>query len=179
MRFCIISVYVSYFFLLYVVLSFFFFFQAEDGIRDVAVTGVQTCALPISSRLAAIGIFLLALLAPGARSQVHGAGRSAVVQGTVSDSELSPLKDADVSLESADHAHKFVTRSDAHGRYLFAGVPPGSYTLHGSKTGYLEGDHRPFVLSADESKIVDVRLSKAGSASAATQAFSEIGRAHV
>src|SRR5216684_7815420 len=28
---------------------FFFFFQAEDGIRDVAVTGVQTCALPISA----------------------------------------------------------------------------------------------------------------------------------
>src|SRR5256884_3884823 len=27
-----------------------FFFQAEDGIRDVAVTGVQTCALPISWR---------------------------------------------------------------------------------------------------------------------------------
>src|SRR5687768_17707616 len=25
----------------------YFFFQAEDGIRDVAVTGVQTCALPI------------------------------------------------------------------------------------------------------------------------------------
>src|SRR2546426_1583866 len=30
------------------VLSFFFFFQAEDGIRDYKVTGVQTCALPIS-----------------------------------------------------------------------------------------------------------------------------------
>src|SRR3989339_887744 len=30
--------------------SFFFFFQAEDGIRDWSVTGVQTCALPISSR---------------------------------------------------------------------------------------------------------------------------------
>src|SRR5258706_4042988 len=30
------------------VLSFFFFFQAEDGIRDWSVTGVQTCALPIS-----------------------------------------------------------------------------------------------------------------------------------
>src|SRR3712207_8123906 len=27
----------------------FFFFQAEDGIRDIGVTGVQTCALPISS----------------------------------------------------------------------------------------------------------------------------------
>src|SRR3989449_6352994 len=30
-----------------VMLITFFFFQAEDGIRDVAVTGVQTCALPI------------------------------------------------------------------------------------------------------------------------------------
>src|SRR5208282_26138 len=29
---------------------FFFFFQAEDGIRDATVTGVQTCALPISAR---------------------------------------------------------------------------------------------------------------------------------
>src|SRR5256884_5478178 len=29
-------------------LIFVFFFQAEDGIRDVAVTGVQTCALPIA-----------------------------------------------------------------------------------------------------------------------------------
>src|SRR5438094_10178981 len=31
---------------------FFFFFQAEDGIRDRTVTGVQTCALPISERVA-------------------------------------------------------------------------------------------------------------------------------
>src|SRR2546422_477519 len=34
--------------------SYFFFFQAEDGIRDVAVTGVQTCALPISLALIAV-----------------------------------------------------------------------------------------------------------------------------
>ena len=31
--------------------NFFFFFQAEDGIRDIGVTGVQTCALPISHEL--------------------------------------------------------------------------------------------------------------------------------
>src|SRR5258706_5913835 len=31
-------------------LCFFFFFQAEDGIRDWSVTGVQTCALPIFSQ---------------------------------------------------------------------------------------------------------------------------------
>src|SRR5215510_14160809 len=34
---------------------FFFFFQAEDGIRDGHVTGVQTCALPISAILKAAG----------------------------------------------------------------------------------------------------------------------------
>src|SRR5260221_8923666 len=33
----------------YINISFFFFFQAEDGIRDHCVTGVQTCALPISN----------------------------------------------------------------------------------------------------------------------------------
>src|SRR2546430_5696360 len=34
---------------LIVAVRFVFFFQAEDGIRDLTVTGVQTCALPISS----------------------------------------------------------------------------------------------------------------------------------
>src|SRR2546425_4654996 len=33
----------------------FFFFQAEDGIRDKLVTGVQTCALPISRRARHVG----------------------------------------------------------------------------------------------------------------------------
>src|SRR5260370_1825607 len=35
---------------LLVVCTYIFFFQAEDGIRDSSVTGVQTCALPIWSR---------------------------------------------------------------------------------------------------------------------------------
>src|SRR5256885_13319822 len=38
---------VAVFYRVYVV-DVFFFFQAEDGIRDYKVTGVQTCALPIS-----------------------------------------------------------------------------------------------------------------------------------
>src|SRR2546430_10702831 len=33
-------------------MTLFFFFQAEDGIRDLTVTGVQTCALPICARSA-------------------------------------------------------------------------------------------------------------------------------
>src|SRR3989449_7835013 len=42
----------------------FFFFQAEDGIRDVAVTGVQTCALPILLALAMAQVILAERLAP-------------------------------------------------------------------------------------------------------------------
>src|SRR2546430_4452522 len=34
----------------------FFFFQAEDGIRDLTVTGVQTCALPISMFKSCFGV---------------------------------------------------------------------------------------------------------------------------
>src|SRR3712207_7140178 len=34
----------------------FFFFQAEDGIRDIGVTGVQTCALPICAENAGVRV---------------------------------------------------------------------------------------------------------------------------
>src|SRR5690554_7055274 len=35
----------------------FFFFQAEDGIRDADVTGVQTCALPIFEHIQDLGVY--------------------------------------------------------------------------------------------------------------------------
>src|ERR1041385_4865785 len=54
--------------LLVVCCSCFFFFQAEDGIRDVAVTGVQTCALPIC--------FLETQAVPAAVPPRPGAGRT-------------------------------------------------------------------------------------------------------
>src|SRR3712207_7386066 len=70
----------------------FFFFQAEDGIRDIGVTGVQTCALPISSpkrnpgrqvtrvrtsteRIRAIGQKAANAIAPGEGDQVRSEER--------------------------------------------------------------------------------------------------------
>src|SRR5437016_6982437 len=51
-----ISVFFFFFFLLlFLLFFFFFFFQAEDGIRDWSVTGVQTCALPIYPGLGRTG----------------------------------------------------------------------------------------------------------------------------
>src|SRR2546430_7760310 len=54
---------------------FFFFFQAEDGIRDLTVTGVQTCALPIY----AFGEHLVLLLER--RRDLDGAGLHATDRG--------------------------------------------------------------------------------------------------
>src|SRR2546430_8825867 len=59
---------------LYRVIYLFFFFQAEDGIRDLTVTGVQTCALPISPPVA------IAIASPGSRAR--GAGTPAAMRAT-------------------------------------------------------------------------------------------------
>src|SRR5436190_17732885 len=44
---------------------FFFFFQAEDGIRDHCVTGVQTCALPIWEALSYVLSLPISVLVSG------------------------------------------------------------------------------------------------------------------
>src|SRR2546422_6386663 len=54
----------------------FFFFQAEDGIRDVAVTGVQTCALPICGNVLALAPRCCVMVAgnPETRTRLRRAG---------------------------------------------------------------------------------------------------------
>src|SRR5258707_11434626 len=42
----------------------FFFFQAEDGIRDIGVTGVQTCALPIFEQTPGVDVALIDIMMP-------------------------------------------------------------------------------------------------------------------
>src|SRR2546430_12487828 len=56
------------------VVRIFFFFQAEDGIRDLTVTGVQTCALPISRRAQVQGLRAHALPPHPRLPLVHGSG---------------------------------------------------------------------------------------------------------
>src|SRR5262249_59214179 len=67
----------------------FFFFQAEDGIRDWSVTGVQTCALPIWLDVAAViellGEAEIALSDSGAAVE---RGRALITLGTASHCDL-------------------------------------------------------------------------------------------
>src|SRR2546430_14481495 len=62
---------------------FFFFFQAEDGIRDLTVTGVQTCALPISRGGARSGV-----AAGDLRAHLRPAGRLFAAHGRRSVAEI-------------------------------------------------------------------------------------------
>src|SRR5256884_247835 len=78
---------------------YFFFFQAEDGIRDVAVTGVQTCALPISScaRTPAAVSVRTQRVPPGAYTRSRAACRWAALSGSSGNGSAS-LSPAGVAL---------------------------------------------------------------------------------
>src|SRR5207253_7155753 len=73
-----------------------FFFQAEDGIRDGHVTGVQTCALPISGRDSTV---------PGPQGVPGENGRDATISiGTVTSGPASVT----VRVENGAHVLDFV-----------------------------------------------------------------------
>src|SRR2546430_10974869 len=79
--------------------TIFFFFQAEDGIRYLTVTGVQTCALPISG------------LCANAAGDGHGAVWSPTGSGSFSVDHLLPLPGATSSSATAINDAGLVTGS--------------------------------------------------------------------
>src|SRR5438034_8148229 len=89
----------------------FFFFQAEDGIRDHCVTGVQTCALPIS-RLHWIQCLLerRVQFAHPERSSVHGAKNLNIADGI----EPEALRNS----RSEEHTSELQSHSDLVCRLL-------------------------------------------------------------
>src|SRR6266545_6888089 len=79
-------------------LYFFFFFQAEDGIRDKLVTGVQTCALPISLRWIVASLGRTRRSGPGASTSDISDGRNHWLSGRMSGVPLPPY-----AASSLDH----------------------------------------------------------------------------
>src|SRR5256885_14674432 len=94
----------------------FFFFQAEDGIRDYKVTGVQTCALPISNGILGAGAPLACGAALAAKMRGDGdvaisfVGDGASNQGTFLESlNLSAVWDLPVIFVVEDNAYAEAT----------------------------------------------------------------------
>src|SRR5256886_6510582 len=99
---------------------FFFFFQAEDGIRDLTVTGVQTCALPIcdveDNQNKAQHLPLLALEVKGLESQVLNYDRQFPKQADLGDF----IKDMTrVSQQLALHEWKYQPAAPKRGDAYF------------------------------------------------------------
>src|SRR2546429_6969339 len=90
-----------------------FFFQAEDGIRDVAVTGVQTCALPIS--IVDVAATAPAGIAVGLATVVAGIGVPTLWQS-------GRLKGASGALEQLACAVAEIGRASGRGRGEILGV---------------------------------------------------------
>jgi tetratricopeptide (TPR) repeat protein len=126
--------------------------------------------IPIASRVIRIfGVYvaLTALSVVTTHSQNKNSEKSAIVTGTVCDSEHRAVENATVSLESDDHAHKFTVQSDSRGRYRFEAVPAGSYELRAIKSGYAVAKNGPFILHKRESKSLELRLPVEDAASTA------------
>src|SRR6266567_5776791 len=112
---------------------FFFFFQAEDGIRDLTVTGVQTCALPISRSAAELG--RVGQL-PGALAGRHGpalldaVSRSlALGEADLPRVERTPRPPRDTSVEARVERLKAARNGVAQELGLEPGVLCGRSTL--------------------------------------------------
>lgn len=125
-------------------------------------------------RAARAFLALMALLVPASRGQTGAGDDRAVVEGTVCDSQSTPVADAVISLESDGQSRKFVAHSDAQGRYRFEAVPPGSYILRASKLGYLDKRQGPFAVQQKEVKSVALQLSPSESSASAKDALSSL-----
>src|SRR5260370_1988340 len=136
----------------------FFFFQAEDGIRDSSVTGVQTCALPISvagakrrveAARGAVTTARASLSNPGIRQSQVAAVRQQLIQqqaeiaNSVASAEQAryQLAEADANRQDltvvAPFAGTVITRAAEPGEVIQAGTP--IVTLLDLAKGYLRG----------------------------------------
>src|SRR2546422_2383924 len=151
---------------------FFFFFQAEDGIRDVAVTGVQTCALPILSKTGT-GYWLtgsstgLARAASSAFEVTAGAATQLAFGtppgATVADHNITPA----VKVRALDALGNLVP-SFTGSVGIATGSNPGGATLSGTT---------PVAAIGGVATFYDLSLNKTGTGYTLTASASEIGRA--
>src|SRR2546425_11186125 len=138
-------------------LWFFFFFQAEDGIRDKLVTGVQTCALPISNEPIVMDVFprntTTRYFADMSRTVVKG--RPTLEMKRLFDTVLVAQEKATASVRAA--ADGQTTHSEVVRRFEQAGYKTG--LLNGRMQGFFHGTGQGVGIDIHEMP----RISKPGS----------------
>jgi tetratricopeptide (TPR) repeat protein len=102
-------------------------------------------------------VILLAAIASSIAVCQEGSG---TVQGSIRDTRSRPVASATISLLNAP-APVLTTRTDSEGRYRFATLRAGTYTLRAELSGYTATVFGPFVLAGAETKQVDLALAAA------------------
>src|SRR2546430_1616806 len=141
-------------------MCFFFFFQAEDGIRDLTVTGVQTCALPISDADAGGRVRVLQPR-PRGGDLPHGAETGALMSlrspssatVTLGQDFHVPVITPDIFRASTSTCVPALVRPHVRGKFLFAGDE--KFYVRGVTYGAFQPDasgheyHDPNVIERD------------------------------
>src|SRR6266568_1749088 len=109
--------------------SFVFFFQAEDGIRDGTVTGVQTCALPISWVVAAVGLAMPGLRRAAGRLAAGWRGDTADLDGELLAGFVARLRTLDVDGPRVDAGTRSVRSARARVEDIDAVHVAGAWSL--------------------------------------------------
>jgi Flp pilus assembly protein TadD len=129
---------------------------------------------PTGIYLAACAVSIMALVPSWAQSPepANSVGMMGSVQGHVRDSNGKPVANATVFLQSATapQADALVaTHTDSEGKYRFAAVGAGAFTLRAELSGYGQATSAPVVVANQETKTVDLALGvPTASARAAT-----------
>src|SRR5205085_8879337 len=122
---------------MYFLFFFFFFFQAEDGIRDLTVTGVQTCALPIYIKLLDLDGAVVeggadhhrvcGSIAPGEPTDLspHGCGRIPQIVHFAAESELAGMERTTRAIGPSERVRHLGQRNSGS----IARNVPGSFIL--------------------------------------------------
>jgi tetratricopeptide (TPR) repeat protein len=125
-------------------------------------------------RILATSCVLLTIFTPWLHGQTVNKDALPAVEGTVCDSQAHPIAGAVVSLETSAPRRTITSTTDPHGRFRFASLSVGSYTLRAKGAGYQDGREGPFTLQERETKSLTLHLAKTQSPSTATDSSGNI-----
>jgi hypothetical protein len=108
------------------------------------------------------GVLFFALLVTPAT--LFGQSYFGTVSGVLSDPSGAVVQGAKVTLVDQQKGYKFTTTSEADGRYLFASIPPGVYTVSAEMPGFQKAERTSVRLSVTENATANLTL-RIGSAS--------------
>ena len=122
------------------------------------VTKSQFGISPVAAGTLAVIALLATLKLPGQSQQQPP--ESATLQGIVRDSRGHPVAAASVHLQIRGGMQTLSAQADAEGKYRFAALSPGAYTLRAEMPGYSAANFGPLVLGPKEARSIDLTLAQ-------------------